>query len=67
MRVRFLPLDDRVDLRRILRADGWTLETGRPGSVVAAPPNAVDASSVRVRLLRLGLLMSTGVRIEFLA
>jgi hypothetical protein len=66
MRVRVLLLNDRIDLRWILRADGWTLESGGPDSVVAAHPNAADASAIRGRLFRLGLLTSHGVRIEFL-
>jgi hypothetical protein len=65
MRVRFQVLQEtRVDLRRVLRSDGWVLD-GRQGDIVAVHPDDYDASAVRARLLRLGLLTIWCVRIEF--
>ena len=66
MRVRFQPLREWGDLRRVLRADGWVLEGEPPAAVVAEHPNATDQPAARGRLHRLGLLTSGGVRIEFL-
>jgi hypothetical protein len=67
MRISFEPLSGRLDLRQVLRADGWTLEGDLRESLVAEHPDATDATTARGRLHRLGLLTSNRLRIEFLA
>jgi hypothetical protein len=66
MRVRFQVMQARVDLWRVLRSDGWALERGWRDDIVAAHPDAADEPAARARLLRLGLLISRVVRIEFM-
>jgi hypothetical protein len=66
MRVLFQPFRWRVDLRRILQADGWTLEGGRGDSFFAENPGVPDEAAARRRLNRLGLLTSPRLRIVFL-
>ena len=66
MRVLFQPLRRRFELGRILRADGWTLEAGRDDAVLAEHPGLADEADARSRLDHLGLLTSSGLRIDFL-
>ena len=66
MRVLFQPVRGRVDLQRILREDGWTLEGGGGDSFLARNPGVPDEAAARSRLHRLGLLTSPRLRIVFL-
>jgi hypothetical protein len=66
MRVSFQLFRGRFDLRRILQADGWLLESGRGDAFLAGHPGVADEAAARGRLARLGLLTSPGLRIEFL-
>jgi hypothetical protein len=66
VRVFFQPLRGRVELRRILEADGWTLEAGWDDTLLAEHPAVADEAAARSRLHHLGLLTSGRLRIEFL-
>jgi hypothetical protein len=65
MKVYIEMLRSPAKLRKALEADGWRLEAAHEGAVRAGHPNARDAAGVRNRLLELGLLTSSAVRIEF--
>jgi CheY-like chemotaxis protein len=56
MRVFFQSLCGRVELRRILQADRWTLEAGRDDTVLAEHPGVADKAAARRRLHQLGLM-----------
>jgi hypothetical protein len=66
MRVLFQPFRGHIELRGVLRADGWTLEDWRDDTFLAMHPGVADEVTARGRLHRLGLLISQGLRIEFL-
>jgi hypothetical protein len=66
MRVFFQPFHGRVDLRRVLQADGWTLEGGQGDTFLAQHPDVADQAAARSRLDQLRLLTSAGLRIHFL-
>jgi hypothetical protein len=63
--VLFQPFRGRVDLLRTLWADGWTLQDERDDAFLAEHPGVADEAAARRRLSRLGLLTSSGLRIEF--
>jgi hypothetical protein len=50
--------------REVLQQDGWRLQGGED-SFSATHPGAPDEDSARQRLLRLGLLTSAWLRIDF--
>jgi hypothetical protein len=60
------PLRRAVELRLLLQADGWTLEGGGGDTFLAEHPDVADQATARCRLDRLGLLTSSGLRIDFL-
>jgi hypothetical protein len=64
MRVYFQPFRGGVALRQVLQADGWLLEGG-DDAFLAGHPGVTDEPTARSRLYRLGLLTSSGLRIEF--
>jgi hypothetical protein len=66
MRVLFQPFAARVELKRILLADGWTLDAELTDTVLAEHPSVDDEAAARSRLHRLGLLTSGRLRINFL-
>ncbi len=53
-------------LRHVLQEDGWELKQQPNHSYSAHHPAIADEPAARNRLLRLGLLTSSLVRIEFL-
>ena len=55
-----------AELPQILRADGWLLRQLPDGGVLAERPDVNDEQEARLRLLRLGLLTSNRLRIDFL-
>jgi hypothetical protein len=65
MMVRFESLGGADGLRDVLRADGWSLEGPAAGTFYASHPRADDQPAARSLLHRLGLLTSSGLRIEF--
>jgi hypothetical protein len=65
MEVTIQPLRRSENLLTTLRADGWTVECGQDGAVLARHPLAPDESALRSRLHGLGLLTSGFLRIEF--
>jgi len=58
-------LRDPDDVQDTLRDDGWSLERERQGLVLARHPNVRDEQDARSRLCPLGLLTSSGLRIQF--
>jgi hypothetical protein len=48
-----------------LRRDGWLANKAQGDQLQASHREVVDETAARVRLLRLGLLTSSSVRIEF--
>jgi hypothetical protein len=65
MHVHIHPLQPSPTLPTIFRDDGWTLEAEQNGDLRARHPQAPDERAARSRLLRLGLLTSCSLRIEF--
>ena len=63
VQVHILNRDDEVSAT--LLHDGWQLETPTPGELLARHHAAIDESSARHRLDKVGLLTSSNVRIEF--
>jgi hypothetical protein len=63
MNVRFEVLHGGMDLRRLLREDGWVIEN-RP-DLSASHPEVTTESDARRRLSRLGILTSPALRIAF--
>src|SRR5262249_15910786 len=55
-----------AELPQILRADGWLLRQLPDGAVLAECPDVTDEQEARLRLLRLGLLTSNRLRLDFL-
>jgi hypothetical protein len=53
------------ELARVLRDDGWEVEEGAPRFFEATHPDVDDQPTARARLLRLDLLTSPRLRIEF--
>jgi hypothetical protein len=51
--------------RARLEADGWTLAPADEGGLLACHPGLPDEGALRKRLNALGLLTSSGVRMEF--
>lgn len=53
------------ETRRLLNDDGWKLDPAHPEQVHALHCTVADESAGRNRLMRLGLLTSSSVRVEF--
>ena len=53
------------ETRRLLNDDGWKLDPAHPELPHALHCTVADESAARNRLMRLGLLTSSSVRVEF--
>ena len=65
MDVRFQFLRQFSELGKTLRDDGWRVETEGNDYLSAHHPEAPTEFTARTRLLKLGLLTSRSLRIEF--
>jgi hypothetical protein len=65
MKVRFQTLRALESLLSTLHADGWAWEADPDGSVLAGHREVTDEGLARIRLDRLGLLISAAHSIEF--
>ena len=53
------------ETRRLLNDDGWKLDPAHPELAHSLHCTVADESAARSRLMRLGLLTSSSVRVEF--
>jgi hypothetical protein len=65
MDVRFQFLRQSSEIGKTLRDDGWQVETEGNNYLSAHHPEAPNEFTARTRLLKLGLLTSSSLRIEF--
>ncbi len=65
MDVRFELLRESSEIDKTLRDDGWRVETEGNNCLSAHHPEAPNEFAARTRLLKLGLLTSRSLRIEF--
>jgi hypothetical protein len=65
MKVHISPLDPLFALQERLERDGWRVDPGQDGSLVASHTAVTNEPRARWRLHLMGLLTSRNVRIEF--
>jgi hypothetical protein len=65
MDVRFQFLRQSSEIGKALREDGWQVHTEGSNYISAHHPEALNEFEARTRLLKLGLLTSRLLRIEF--
>ncbi|MBI1904070.1 MAG: hypothetical protein HYS13_23460 [Planctomycetia bacterium] len=65
MKVQISPLDPFVALKERLERDGWRVDQGQDGSLLASHSAVKNEPHARWRLHLMGLLTSRNVRIEF--
>jgi hypothetical protein len=53
------------DIRALLRANGWRFDKSGSTHLTASHPEVTDQTTARSRLLQIGLLTSSRLRIEF--
>ena len=66
MRVHLRFLQRREPIEESLRLDGWQLERHQDDGVTAQHPLVKDEAAARIRLQKLGLLISASVYIDFI-